>query len=457
MGAGLRKESFFYRISQEGVHRLKVRIQADKGDMFKKNNEDHLFVRVEKGGQKILFVYGELSWEYKFLARLLSSDPTIALTALPRVHEDDFALLDRISLGNYDAVILGNVGKADLKPMFFSSLARRIQASGLSLLVLGGERSFLSEQGVEPSFQSVLPVELNGRFANITEPTAIALTREGETSPVTLLADNPSANKLAWEKLPQLNFINVVPARSDATVLLVSAKDRNVPVLAYRQAGLGKVFVFTGYPTWKWAFMNLAVNDDQKKYQAFYRQLVREMTSSALEKTKLSTDKFLYQPGETVRVAALLLDSQSKPPSSGTAKVVIERKGERKGEVILKNSSLARERFIGEMRAEEVGEYTLRLEFAGEKLETVFVVSEAADEYFSLGPQREKMARVAVLAGTELIDPAQIPDITRYANTAKKTRKFSTRLPLWNWFPMVVILVVLLTTEWIIRKRRGLL
>lgn len=457
MGFGQRKENFSYRISQEGVHRLKVRIRADKGDMFDKNNEDHLFVRVEKGGQKVLLLYGALSWEYKFLVRLLSSDPTISLTALPRVHEDDFAMLEKIPLGNYDAVILGNIAKADMKPAFLASLARRVQSSGLSLLVMGGERSFLSEQGLDPAFQSVLPVELNGRFANITEPTAISLTREGEASAVTLLADNPAANKLAWEKLPQLNFINAVPARSDATVLLVSAKDRNFPVLAYRQSGMGKVFVFTGYPTWKWAFMNLAVNDDQKKYQAFYRQLVREMTSSALEKTKLSTDKFLYQPGESVRVSAVLLDSQSKPSASGTARVSIEYKGKRKGELLLKNSSLTRERFTGEMHVEDEGEYRLRLDFAGEKLETAFVVRESADEYFSLGPQRANMARIATLAGTELVDPAQIPDITRYADTGKKTRKFSTRLPLWNWFPVVVILIVLLTAEWIIRKRRGLL
>ncbi len=454
---GLKQEAFTYRTSIEGIHRLKIMAKTTADDSFKKNNEDHFFLRVNKGGFKVLLVYGEMSWEYKFLSLILKSDPTITLTGIPKIREDSFSILDKINIGLFDTVILGNTSIKDLKPSFLSELARRVKQSGLSLLVLGGERSFMSESGIEKNFASILPFETTGKLANITDPTPITLTREGESAAVTLLADNPSANKQAWERLPLLNHINSVEPKKNSSVLLVSAKNRNIPVLGYGTAGLGKVYYFTGYPTWKWSFMNLAVNDDHTKYQAFYRQLVREMTSSSLEKTRLATDKFLYEPGETARITAMLMDEQFKRPNFNSLEINLFKDGKKKTSLTLKNSAITKERFSGDIRLSEEGEYRLEAVVFNTKMETSFVVRGSVEEYFSIGPDLANMRRIAALSGTETLDPQKPFDMTKFADTKKRTKKFSLRLPLWNWFPVAAIIIILLTAEWILRKRKGLL
>ena len=454
--SGLRTEAFSYRSSKEGVHKLKVEISGVSEDSFKENNTDHFFVKVDKGGYNVALIYGEMSWEFKFLRNMLESDPSISLTAIPRIKSDSFDAIDKMNLGQFDLVILGNVGKKDLKDGFFGEIGRRVKTSGLSLLVLGGERSFMSEPGLNPDFSAILPFE-TGRMAPVTDPTAVTLSREGESAPVVLLADDPGMNRKAWEGLPLLNYISVVVPKKDSSVLLVSAKNKNVPVLGYRMSGLGKVYYFAGYPTWKWAFMNLAVNDDNRKYFSFYKQLLRDMTSSRLEKMNLNTDKFLYRPGETARIFAVLMDDNYRPLVFNSIEASIVKNGKLWRNIVLKNSTITRERFSAELSLEDEGEYRIAMTVLGKRLESAFVVRRSAEEYFSIGPDPVSMARLASLGGTVVVDPDKPIDITKFADTKRTTKKFSSRKPLWNWFPIIVIVVVLLTTEWIIRKRKGLL
>ncbi len=453
---GLQSAAFSYRPSKEGVHKLKVEIVGAGEDQFKENNVDHFFVKVDKGGYNVALIYGEMSWEFKFLREMLESDPTISLTAIPRIKDDSFEVLDKMNLGLFDLVILGNVGKKDLKDSFFGEIARRVKSAGLSLLILGGERSFMSESGLNPEFAAVLPFG-TGKMAPVTDPTAVTLTKEGESASVVLLADDPVMNRKAWEGLPLLNYISVVEPKKDSSVYLASAKNKNVSVLGYRMSGLGKVYYFAGYPTWKWAFMNLAVNDDSRKYYTFYKQLLRDMTSSRLEKMNLNTDKFLYRPGETARISAVLLDDNYRPPAFNSVEVNITKNGKSWRNITLRNSTIMRERFSMELPLEDDGEYKMTMTALGKKLESAFVVRRSAEEFFSIGPDPVSMTRLASLGGTAVVDPDKPLDITKFVETKKTMKKFSSRKPLWNWFPVVIIIVVLLTTEWIIRKRRGLL
>ena len=180
---------------------------------------------------------------------------------------------------------------------------------------------------------------------------------------------------------------------------------------------------------------------------------MRDLTSSRLERFNLYTDKFLYKPSEPVKIYAVLLDKQ---PTKDLKVSVLLNKKEIKV-LHLKNSVSMKERFATEWTPDDQGEYQLILKTAGKTKKAFFVVGENQKEFFNIGVNQKILNRIARENGLLPLTKKTITQLNLKLSTKKSKQKFSIQRELWNSFIIVLIIVALLTIEWIYRKNKGYL
>ena len=109
------------------------------------------------------------------------------------------------------------------------------------------------------------------------------------------------------------------------------------------------------------------------------------------------------------------------------------------------------------------GDYTIEVTATrkGELLGTArarFIVSQQDLELDNASADLDSMKGVAKSSGGEVIEPEQLPKWL--AELMKKTDyldvKQETKMTLWDQWPLFLCIVVLLTLEWFLRKRWGL-
>jgi hypothetical protein len=228
--------------TQVGRFAYEVSIPVAPDDAVPGNNSFQVVVRVVRDRTRVLQVCGSPSYDQKFLRLFLKEDPSIDLVSffILRTEEDlgagwhtqELSLIqfpyDRLfssDLENFDLVILQNF---DYAPYFqydadtlLDNLATYVRQGG-ALVMTGGDRSFDLGQYARTPLADVLPVELGVAGSTSDEaPFRPMLTAQGLQHPITRLAATDEESRAVWERLPELDGLNlVVGPKKDAAVLL---------------------------------------------------------------------------------------------------------------------------------------------------------------------------------------------------------------------------------------------
>src|SRR5262249_53156093 len=220
------------------------------------NNEIGTYVTVLKEGVSVLYVEGKFrAWEPKFIRYALSADPRIRLYEAVRNTDEptaDDADLFQFDKRHYDVIILGDVSAKRLSGGNPRQLARikELVEKGTGLMMIGGRETFADGDWRGTPIEDLLPVRLDDP-GEITGPVRLVPTLQGLRHFIMRLADNDTANKDLWEKLPPLgDSSRVGTVKKGATVFATT--NTGAPLLVGQQIG-GRVLAFGGDTTWQWA------------------------------------------------------------------------------------------------------------------------------------------------------------------------------------------------------------
>ncbi len=278
-----------------------VSVPTDPSDPIPGNNTFSVVVRVVRERTRVLQVSGSPSYDQKFLRLFLKEDPSVDLVSffILRTREDfrsgweasELSLIEfpyeRLfseDLGTFDLVILQNF---NYRPYFtlegdtlLNNIADYVRKGG-ALVMTGGDRSFDLGDYAGTPLAEVLPVQLGVSGVKTDEtPFRPVLTEAGAVHPLTRLGANPEESKLTWERLPNLDGINLtrglVPG---AAALLVhpglGRAGSPVPVLAVREIGEGRTMALMVDASWRWSFSEAAEGRGNQAYLRFWKNALR--------------------------------------------------------------------------------------------------------------------------------------------------------------------------------------
>jgi len=448
---------------------LKVTLSPLDGETEITNNDGRLRFRAVTHKRKILLVDGRSRWEMRYLKNLYQRDEkwevNAALagmrteTGFVRGDKDGNFPADKAMLDAYDLIFFGEVPATLLKPEEIRWLTDFVGKRGGAIVFIDGARGHLREYADTP-LGPLLPVE----YVNDKVPgglKALRLTgRAGGLAPFAL-SQELAANAEIWSKLPvPRSVVGVRSLPGAETLIEADAPGGPVPLAILRPFGAGKVYYHAFDDSWRWRY---EVAD--KYHVKFWNQIaefVAEEPFAARDKhVSLDAGKLTYEPGDQAPIRVRLRSGEGKPVTDATVTAVLSRDGKRVASIGLTPADGGIYR--GKTAALELGDYEVAIESAAVpegqiKVRTGFKVEARQKiERTLLSVNEDLLRQISLTGGGQYFREEQADQLVKLLEPMAVGNVQESETPLLEsrgWFGL---LVLLLTAEWIIRKRVGML
>jgi len=434
------------------------------------------------------------------------------LRAFP-VQRDDLFSYDVIILGDVNPALLSPTMLADLaafvdptgvdqepslRPDTGDSARPREAKRGGALMLLAGPR-FMPVAYTGTPLERIMPcdpprVRIPPTDQPLTEPLYVIPTPIGRASPPMQLGADADASQQIWADLPPIfwlarlgtlkpgvRILAIAQSGQPAPTPGVAGNGQSVgpagptnlqpsalgppPCICLHYVGAGKVLMHATDETWRWRR-----RAGDRYFERYWVQMLRFLARGKLlddGEATLSTDRRRYERGEPVQLRALFSNPDGGP-SGDTVTVALRRGDETPRRVLLSRDDARRGVFETVLSELDVGAYRAWLTEPNsfDPAPSVdFAVLVPGGELTSTQTDVRAMRRAAELTGGRFY---------RYDTSADDARPPTERLleelprgrhvpiealpprPLWNRWPVILLLVILLGTEWLIRKRAAL-
>jgi uncharacterized membrane protein len=473
-----------YTPRMPGEYKVTMRVESPPGELVTSNNSQSTFVTVLKGGVNILYLAGSdrIGGAPGIEPRFVRS----ALAAHPDLHIDYEAIdykqldrdyVDRLRESKYDVFLLGNVDAAALNARSWAEMAKAVERGG-GLAMLGGFHSFGPGGFTNTALESVLPIRMNrAERQSFGQPPAadlhvgalkmLPVTQRGTgmPHPIMRIKDNAALNDAAWKALPQLDGANKFQRASMKNLAEVIAEGDDPslsPLLVISPFGEGRTAALAVDSTWHWQMEGFG-----DLHRRFWRQLVlwlakKDETSGQRVWVKL--DERRYQQGSRVDFTLGAENMQGEPlqdadfavqvekPDGTSETIHVNRRGDQSAGSFTGTTAPGDYRITVAARdnGETVGNATARFSVTDQDVE----LDQPAAEPTLLA----NLANMTAAAGGAGLAPEELPYLLEKlkARASQFEEEIVETLTLWDRWPTMLAFVGLLSTEWFLRKRWGL-
>ncbi len=478
--------TFSFTPKELGTHGFSVAIPAQPGEQITQNNQKEFKVDVRRDKIRVLTLSGSPSWNYRFLRMALKQDPLVELvsfvflrtpTDTVDVPETQLSLIpfpiDDIfldELKNFDVVFFDDFSyRAYFNPVYLERVRDFVRDGG-GLAMVGGPRSFDSGGYADTALREVLPVELDGKGAYQFQISFhAALTAAGRAHPITRLIADPKSNQEVWSKMPALRSLNQVRAVRGETLLSAAGDggSSGQPLLAIGRYGKGRTLALMTDDAWRWNFIAVGNRETPQNHLKLMRQAVRWLAREpAFEQVKLYPIA-AAQPGEKLPIRLKVLKDDFSPTRQAAVEL---RVFSPENEPVLVSVAPQSEEgdYLGEFVPTREGTYRVEAQatLGGNPLgkdSSSFTAAFSYGETDDGRPRPELLKQIAQSSKGEYISINDWSEATvdKVANRLKAVAPSEVveqrQVRLWNTLWSFAIVLVLLSAEWWMRRKWGLI
>jgi len=475
-------------INSAGPRTLRFRVPVQRDELLPQNNERRALLDVRQRREKILYVEGEPRYEVRFIREAVEADSNIQLVVLQRTAENKYLRLNvdtatelaggfpvtRAELFKYRAIVLGSIEASAFTTDQLRMLADFVGVRGGGMLFLGGRHAFGEGGYAGTPLADIFPMFVDGdavpdSLTPFNELT-VRVTPAGQFHPATQhAAVHAGARGAAPKDTSAIQRIHVTSVnrvtrlKPGAIALLEGSAGRyRQPVLAYQRFGRGLSVALPIQDSWLWQ-MHAAVAVDDPAYRTLWRQLLRWITSETPEQLRVTASADRVRPGGSFAVRAELSDSgyvrrndgrlvaHVRAPSGAVTEQPLEWLVDRDGE------------YQANLTGTEPGLYAITVSsVAGGRADQVlsdstFVeVADLGSEYFGAEMRRPLLERIASETRGRFYTPATVKTLPEDIALSSRGVTVVNQMDLWDMPVVLIVLVLLLSVEWVYRRRRGL-
>ncbi|HXP08449.1 MAG TPA: glutamine amidotransferase [Acidobacteriaceae bacterium] len=464
-------ETVFFSPGAAGAKNLHIVLGPLPGEENLANNSVARLLGVTDDKRRILYVEGEPRWEYKFIRRAEDDDKIVQVASMLRTTENKIyrqGISDPKELESgfpvrpedlfaYDGIILGSVEAGYFSPLQQELLREFVDRRGGGLLFLGGRFS-LSDGGWRgSSLVDLLPTILpNSRNTFHRNPATAELTVTGSDSPITRLMDDPAKNLDRWKKLTYLmDYQDAGTPKPGATVLAqLSSGGRKLPLLVTQNYGRGRTAIMATSGTWRWQ-MSQPLGDPA--HDLFWQQLLRWLVLDSPGQIALTAPAQTLMDDGQIQITANVRDKSYMPVTD--AKVTAHLTGPDGLSTFVDMTPAADVpgEFHANWTAEKPGSYLAEVTASGETGNGTlpFERIDGVAENFHIEQNRELLEKLASETGGRYWKPdelTRLPNEISYSDAGISVRDIKE---LWNMPAVFVWLLFLISTEWLLRRKWG--
>lgn len=470
-----------YRPTEVGQFRYVVEVAPQEGELQTENNRQQRTVEVHKEKIRVLLAQAYPSFEFRYLRQMLQREETIELkwvlqnADLEYARQDPSALsvfpVERDELFAYDVIILGDVDPARLSASTMQNLVDFVDQPGKGgALVLIAGAKYMPGTYRDTPLARLMPIELGSiKYPDpnlaVTEAFVVQPTELGLACPSMYLGDTPAETRTIWANLPPLYWLLEAPDLKPAARTLAEHPTRRghdgrpLPVICMQYVGAGKVLLHATDETYRW---RKRIGD--LFFARYWIQTIRFLCRSKLDgqgrSATLSTDRRQYTLGESVRMRVRFADQRLAPAEDDGVTVVLEHQGHKTRRIQLGRTGAGRGDFEGIADSPSEGSYHAWVAIPameGKAPAVDFTVAAPPGEFERVQMDSTALKNAAKQTGGRFYTFESARRLLKDLPPGRQVPIESLPpKPLWNKWPLVLLFLVLLTTEWILRKRGGM-
>lgn len=471
----IQTEPLFLPAGAAGARSLTFSVEPLPGESNVANNSVARPILVSEARRRVLYVEGEPRWQYKFLRRAEEDDPTVQIVSMLRTSEnkiyrqgisDPSELADGFpsraeDLFGYSGIIIGSVAADWFTPLQQELLHEYVDRRGGGILFLGARRALSDGGWAASSLNDLLPTFLPPGDHNFHRDAAtVELTTAGVRSPVTRLIDDPEKNTVLWRKLTYLaDYEDPGTPKPGAVVLAkMHADGRTLPLLIVQNYGHGRTAILASGGTWRWQ-MSEPLGDPS--HNLFWQQLVRWLVAqSPGPVTAAMPVRVLMDQGQ-VELTAQVRDRQFQPASDAHVNAQFTGPGDVTQTVELTPSQDTPGLYSGEWTAEKPGAYLAEVDAESADRQPLgsdvltFEREDGVAESFHTGQNRRLLEQLSAQTGGTYWKSTNLKNLPRDISYSSAGISVRSTKPLWNMPIVFLLLLGLPLTEWLLRRKWG--
>jgi uncharacterized membrane protein len=497
----------------QAAGQLVVEVPPLEGEAILENNCIPLRIGSRKGKVRVIYMEGTLNNEYHWLRDALVEDPNIECLAMEVNNQYDIKpTLHRVGdprrgypttreeMFNYDVVICSDIKRASFTQEQVGWTHELVAKRGGGFAMIGGNTSFGAGYWDQTLWDGLIPVSMGGQANSPGRGTCwglqffVKVPLAAERHPIWRMVDDPIKNRQILARMPMFTGSNLVEGLKPAATPL-GFSDRPLPrvgvmpVFACETFGKGRTFAMTTDTTDDWGHYferNWGEAGDNRYYRKFWRNVVLWLAENSVggnRRLRVETDKVLYRPGQPIKITAHAYDDKmeqtsryrlvarlhpgdlSRPEPSGSRSpfqsavqeiTLSAQNADRiyRGELTMPAPVFADGKSAPQVLSLDLAAYDKDQATAQTTLD-VQVLDDPV-EFYDPRPDPASLEELAQASGGKVLhSPEELAQVLRGLNAAPG-EVIVNRFPVWDHSGVWLILLALLTVEWVLRRWWGL-
>ncbi|HSU66067.1 MAG TPA: hypothetical protein VLJ39_04315 [Tepidisphaeraceae bacterium] len=475
-----------------GILNIEVVAEKQPNELDYADNVLPASLEVVDSSINVLYVEGYPRWEYRYIKNGMIRDTTVNISCLLTsadvgfVQEGDHAVppdgpdrgkkfpgpITRFpesieELMPYDVVLFGDVDPRQFTDRQLQLVADFVGKRGGGFGMVAGPRWAPIAYRNSP-LEAVLPVNITRAVQDdptqaITEGFRPVLTPPGAASTIYRFYPNEQQNQrfMKEDLQPLFWYSRGVTRKSIAQVYSehpfdIGPDGQKAPILVVGRYGAGRTLFSASDDTWRWRYYT-----GESVFNTYWVQQLRYLARGKKiggRDHDLFVDRPTYDLGDEIRVTYRVYNPtylQQLPPEipvqlkkdDGT--VIAEQKLQRQeGQPDL---------YTGSFVANREGEFTAHLTSAAGERDKRFGVKSPRLEMEDVSVNHPLLSRIALETRGQAMTLADAPAQLAAIPSLERQTPNPTSNPLWNGWAPLIIFVLLITSEWVLRKVYGML
>ena len=483
-----------YKPTEPGEYRMKIRAVPMPDEIALRNNELDAFLTVNDKGISVVLIDGGIGNEQSFLRRSLATAEFLDLQFIP-IYPSELEigprdLTELFEDDSVDVFILSNISSRLLydrenAPAGLEALRDAVEKRRKGFMMLGGYHSFGPGFYHNTPLAEILPITMRAtegqdfdadirRDLHISDELKMT---PAANHPLTRLVDE----SIGWPQLPPLTGANrFAEVAKGALVLLESDDQARHPLLVAGSVGRatgngGRILAFAGDSLWRWNMKGFKEHGRtfSAEYDTFWRQVILWLAFwDTRNDDSISIDfpQRRFQPKGLVRFGVSAQSITGQALTDVKYKAELTQPDGQKQLVAVTGSGPGNWSNVDRDMIAQPGVYLIQVEGErnGESLGTAqrqFVVVDRDVEKSNPVADVERMAALANETrdfGGKMIEPSELANVLDAMIDDPPVAKIEIPTK-WKFgettgssLGFLMVFVALLATEWVLRKKWGL-
>ncbi len=459
--------TLLYKPGREGRQKLTLELSSPESEENTGNNHYTFYVDVLKSKLRIYLLAGTASADVAFLRRHLTTSERFEIRVLTESGNGQFYEMNRAqavmdSLDHGDLFVLYEMPTPQTSQRLLTELLKTLQQRPRPILFIAGEAVDWSRTA---ALNPHLPIRSDVLTMSSMEIVPL-LTPQGQLHP---LMQIPSRDITAWSLLPPVSTryrvrswwpdAEVLAQARIASSAAAGPSQDTWPFIVVRSSS-NKSAAILGSDLWRWHLMMAGIGNSDEVYHNFLQNLVRWLQIERnTDLIRLQTDQASYHYGDQVHITAQVVDAQFKAIDDAEVQVFIK---EDSSENAVFLAPAGKGSYTGVFRPETAGDFQMRAvvrrgeQTIGEA-NHLFSVGSYSQELSETILQEPLLRQVAHLSGGRYARPDSA-GVLLASITGRTLERILTRdAELWHRSFMMIMILALLSLEWFIRRRKGML